>query len=297
MKKVLITGKSSYIGQSFTNWCSQMNDGAGNEIEIHTTSLRDDTWQQEDWSSFDAILHVAGLAHVDVSHADEQTKQNYYHINRDLTCQAATKAKADGVSQFVFLSSIIIFGDSAPIGKEKVITKDTKPSPANFYGDSKLEAEKGLLELESEDFTITIVRPPFVYGKGSKGNYNRLASLAKKIPLFPNVDNHRSMIHIDNLCELLRLLIIQNKGGIIMPQNATQESTSKMVQTIARVHGKKLHLIPGFGWLLKLMAHATGYVNKVFGNLSYEQELSKIDGIRYQLIDFEKSIRRTELDS
>ena len=65
--------------------------------------------------------------------------------------------------------------------------------PANFYGDSKVKAEEGLQRLEDDSFKVVILRPPMMYGKGSKDNYPLLAKLAQKLPFFPEVENQRSM--------------------------------------------------------------------------------------------------------
>lgn len=198
MKKVLITGANSYIGISFEKYVKENYCG---EFQVETVDMIDGSWRDKDFLGFDIVFHVAGIAHADVGNVGEEVKKKYYAVNTDLAVEAAKKAKADGVSQFVFMSSAIVYGDSAPAGKIKRINRDTEPQPANFYGDSKWQADKGVRELEDENFTVTVLRPPMIYGKGSKGNYPTLAKLAKKLPLFPDVNNERSMLYIDNLCE------------------------------------------------------------------------------------------------
>ncbi len=300
MKKVLITGKDSYIGNSFEKYikggtgksCDAPETEAGfSGIEIEKTSLRGEAWKTQDWSRYDAVLHVAGIAHVDIGKADEETKRKYYRVNRDLAKEAAEKAKAEGVKQFIYLSSIIIYGDSAPIGKEKVITKDTTPAPANFYGDSKLQGEKAVLELQSERFRVLALRLPMVYGKDAKGNFQKLMKFAERIPVFPRVENQRSMIYIGNLCELIRIGIEKNLGGIICPQNRETVSTSAMVEMMGRINGKKIYLITGTTWILKLFGKMSGYVNKVFGNIIYDRSLSRIEDVGYQIYSLEESLR------
>lgn len=64
-------------------------------------------------------------------------------------------------------------------------------------------ADVGVRCLADEAFRVIVLRPPMIYGKGSKGNYPTLAKLAKKLPVFPNIDNQRSMLHIENFCEFL----------------------------------------------------------------------------------------------
>ena len=213
-----------------------------------------------------------------------------------MTIETAKKAKADGVKQFIFMSSAIVYGDSAPIGKSKIVTKDTPVSPANCYGDSKVQAENGIRPLSDASFKVVILRPPMIYGKGSKGNFPLLVKLANKLPVFPRVSNQRSMLYIGNLVEFVRLMIENNEEGTFWPQNAEYSNTSELVKQIAVANGRKLLLIPCLTWLLKLMSHTTGLVNKAFGNLAYEQGMSvyKTEYRRYSLSD---SIQETEAPS
>lgn len=142
-----------------------------------------------DFSPYDSIFYCAGIAH---NSSDSKLEDLYYQVNRDLTIAVATKAKAQGVKQFIFMSSMIVFGNH-PSGKT-YISADTKANPDNFYGDSKLQAEIGLEKLQASSFNIAIIRPPMIYGKGSKGNYPLLAKLARKSPIFRNYPNNRSML-------------------------------------------------------------------------------------------------------
>lgn len=289
MKKILITGANSYIGTSFEKYMAQWPE----KYQVDTVDMIDGTWREKDFSGYDTVFHVAGIAHSDTGHVSEERKAFYYKINRDLTYETAEKAKADGVKQFIFMSSAIVYGDSAPIGKEKIITKDTPVSPANFYGDSKVQAENRITPLSDESFNVVILRPPMIYGPGSKGNYPVLSKLAHKLPVFPAVKNERSMLYIDNLSEFVRLMIENEEKGIFWPQNAEYSNTTDLVKRIARVHKKKIVIIPGFAWLLKIFGCFSGIVNKAFGNLSYDQSLSEYH-VEYRLIGLEKSISIVE---
>ena len=289
MKKVLITGANSYIGTSFENYVMQCHD-----YQIDTVDMIDSTWRDKSFSEYNSVFHVAGIAHSDTGRVSEERKQFYYQINTDLTIETAKKAKADGVGQFIFMSSAIVYGDSAPIGKPKRITRDTPVAPANFYGDSKVQAENGLLKLADESFHVVILRPPMIYGKGSKGNYPQLSKFAQKLPLFPYIKNERSMLYIGNLTEFVKLMIDNNESGIFYPQNAEYVATSEMVQVIAQAHGKKIRLVKGTTVPLKAMSHVTGLVNKAFGNLSYDMSMSEYKE-NYRKFSFEESIRQTEV--
>lgn len=291
MKRILITGANSYIGTSFENY---IHGNFADKYIVDTVDMIDGSWREKDFSSYDSVFHVAGIAHSDTGKVSEERKAFYYKINTDLTVETAKKAKSDGVKQFIFMSSAIVYGDSAPIGKKKVITKDTPVNPANFYGDSKVQAENGILPLQDENFKVVILRPPMIYGKGSKGNYPTLAKMALKFPVFPYVKNERSMLYIGNLVEFVRLMVENKEQGIFWPCNEKLSNTSELVRMIAACHGKKTVLVPGFTWVLNILSHMTGLVNKAFGNLSYEQELSEYKE-NYKLFDLYESIEETEI--
>lgn len=289
MKKILITGANSYIGTSFEKYMSQWPE----RYQVDTVDMVDGTWREKSFSGYDSVYHVAGIAHSDNGKISEEKAKLYYAVNRDLTIETAKKAKADGVKQFIFMSSAIVYGGSAPIGKRKVITRDTPVSPANSYGDSKVQAENGILPLNDEHFKVIILRPPMIYGKGSKGNYPVLSKLAQNMPVFPKVDNQRSMLYIENLMEFVRLMVENEEQGIFWPQNAEYSNTTELVKMIAEAHGKKIWVIHGFTWVLKLLSHVTTLVNKAFGNLCYEESLGQYR-CNYQIESFLESIVSTE---
>ena len=284
MKKILITGANSYIGTSVENWLlSQEN------YEVVTLDVKDTDWKKFDFSPFDSVFHVAGIAHFS---KDESKKDLYYQVNTDLTAEVAKKAKNAGVAQFIFMSSIIIYGDSS--SAKRIIGKDTVPTPSDFYGDSKWQAEKRISPLESDNFKVVIVRPPMIFGKGSKGNYPKLARLAKKTPFFPDFPNQRSMLHIDNLCAFIQGVIDHESNGIFYPQNKEYVNTSELVSEIANFHGRKIFRSKILNPIIQLF-FGFDTVKKVFGNLVYEKEISQYD-FEYQVRDFAESVRLTETD-
>lgn len=293
MKKVLITGANSYIGTAFENWIHENGDPIAAEVQ----DMMGDGWRDRDFQGYDAIFHVAGIAHADVGKVTEEQRKLYYAVNTDLAIECAKKAKAEGVKQFIYMSSIIVYGESAHLGKKKVITRDTPLAPANFYGDSKAKAEEGLRRLEDAAFKVVILRPPMIYGKGSKGNYPLLAKMARKLPVFPDVQNERSMLYVGNLCKFVSLMILNEEGGVFFPQNADYVRTSEMVVSIAASHGKRVRLTRIFAPALFAASRMGGrvgaLVNKAFGNMVYEKDISWY-GEPYQIYDLEESIRLAE---
>lgn len=299
--KILIIGKGSYIGESFKTYA---NKNYNTNFEIDEVDTINPDWKDIDFSVYDIVYHVAGIAHADVGNVSNEIKEKYYKINTDLTIEVAKKAKLEGVKEFIFMSSMIVYGDSAPYGTTKIIDKNTIPCPANFYGDSKLQAEVAVRDLANDNFKVIVLRPPMIYGKGSKGNYPLLAKLAKILPVFPNIDNERSMLHIDNLCEFLcqiMLVDIKQNATVLIPQNMEWTKTSDMVREIAKVSNKKTivtkilnpciyvaHRIPG---------KINGLVDKAFGNYCYDLKMSKYEGLNYQVVMLGESIKRTESDN
>ncbi|TKD70730.1 NAD-dependent epimerase/dehydratase family protein [Pseudalkalibacillus hwajinpoensis] len=284
MKTILITGVNSYIGTSLESWLENYPD----QYSVDCISLRTDDWKKSDFSKYDVIFHVAGIAHVS---SDPKMEELYYKVNRDLTIAVAEKSKAEGVKQFIFMSSIIVYGDGS-ISK-KVIDKNTKPIPSNFYGNSKLLAEEGIKKLDNYGFKVVILRPPMIFGKGAKGNYLKLAKVAKIFPVFPDINNQRSMIHVDNLCEFVRLMIDNGESGLFFPQNKEYVKTSEMVRLIAKSHNRNIVLTKFFNPVVKIGLRKSSVINKVFGNLIYDNKLSLYKE-NYIIRDLEDSINVTE---
>lgn len=298
-KKVLITGAGSYIGEMFQNYAMEHYT---DNFEIDTLDMLDSEWDKKDFSGFDIVYHVAGIAHADVGNVSEETKAKYYAVNTDLPVKVAEKAKAEGVKEFIFMSSMIVYGESAPYGTKKIIDASTVPEPANFYGDSKLQADVAVRDLADDKFKVLVLRPPMIYGKGSKGNYPTLAKLAKKLPIFPDVDNARSMLHIDNLCEFLcQIMLIKEvseNAVVLFPQNKEWTKTAEMVREIAEVSGKHIRLAkvmnPCVALGKKVPGKVSGLVNKAFGNNCYAHEMSIYLDIDYQKNSLLESINKTE---
>ncbi len=271
MKKILITGKNSYIGTNVERYLVERS------YQVDTIDMRGNAWKEYDFSPYDAVFHVAGIAHADVEKVSKEEKERYYDINCRLAVETAKRAKEQGVGLFVFMSSIIVYGESGGIGKKRVIKADTPLTPANFYGDSKVKAEEGLKPLADGDFQIAILRPPMIYGKGCKGNYRTLEKLAKVLPFFPAIENERSVLSVENLAKAVEMIMAKPESGVYFPQDSGYGNTAKMVQDIAAERGKKVRLTRLFNPAIRCVGKTKGkygrLVNKAFGNLCYDKEL------------------------
>ena len=275
-KKIYILGENSYIGTSVENWLLK-NEG---KYQIITVDIQKTGFKEFQFKKDSCVFFVAGIAH------QKETSENrklYYRVNRDMPLQAARKARKEGGSQFIFMSSMSVFGQVTGI-----ITPHSKKEPTTNYGKSKLQADRNLMKMNGENFRVCIIRPPMVYGNGCKGNYQLLRKLALKTPVFPSVKNKRSMIFIDNLCDYIQWLIDEERAGIYYPQNQKYVCTADMVKAIAEVHGKKILFIPVFNALIQKIKMPL--IEKVFGNLVYRCPLKKANAVE----DFYETIKLTE---
>lgn len=280
MKRILITGKDSYIGTSFEKWVSQWPE----EYDVMTVGTLNNEWEGIDLNIFDTVLHVAAIVH---RKENDRIKSLYTEVNVNLPVKLAQKAKKSGVKQFVFMSSMSVYGLT-----EGLISDNTQLNPKTLYGKSKLEAEKKLLKLQTKDFKLVILRPPMVYGKNCTGNYSKLKKLSRLIYFFPNIKNVRSMIYIDNLCELIRLIIKKSQSGIFYPQNKEYVETAYLVKLIREYHGHRTITTDIFNIVIRKIIKKSSLFKKIFGNLVYSKNLSQSND--YCLFDFEESIKICE---
>lgn len=260
MKKVLITGANSYIGTSFENY---IKENYPNGFQIHTLDMKDPNWKDYDFSGYDSVFHVAGIAH------QKETKDNahlYYEINRDLAIEVAKKAKQEKVKQFIFMSSMSVYGLDY---SNELITINTPTNPKTNYGKSKLEAEKEINKLQDECFSIAIVRPPMVYGEGSPGNMTKLFKLVRKIHVFPTIKNERSSISINKLCEEIKDITDNCQSTIYLPQNDEYMCTFKIVKEQMKDEQIKVLYISIFNPIIRLLVGRIDLISKAFGNLKY----------------------------
>lgn len=263
MKRILITGANSYVGTSVENYLKKQPE----KYQVATLDMKNEKWLDYDFSKFDVVFHVAGIAHVSTKKSLEDL---YYKVNRDLTIKTANKAKSSGIKQFIFMSSMIVYNS-----RETKITIETKPNPDNFYGDSKLQAERGILSLQDSSFKVCVLRPPMIYGPNSKGNFPKLAKFADRTPVFPNFKNKRSMLYIDNLASVIDNLIGDERTGIFFPQNTEYSCTSEIVRTIAKLRNKKIWFIRLFNPFIYLTRNLLPVINKLFSDSYYDLEMSK----------------------
>lgn len=283
MKRVLITGKGSYIGTKVKNWLEK-NQG---QYQVRVIDMLDENWKDEDFSGFDSLLHVAGIAH-----RKDAPEELYEKVNHCLTLEVADKACKAGIKHFIFMSSGAVYSQNDQNHQVIMIDDQSPLAPVTPYGKSKKKAEEDLKRY-APDMEIAILRPPMVYGPGAKGNYNSLRRIALVSMVFPYIDNKRSMIYIDNLCEFIRLLIESEGQGVYLPQNKEYVNTALLIKEIRNCHKKKTYLLKGFSWVIRLLGKVMNPVNKAFGTFYYDRTEEYFEG-RYQIVGFNESISITE---
>lgn len=282
----MIIGEHSYIGNAFNLYCLKKEDC---NFQIDKVGAVNRDWEKCDFQTYDVVFLVAAIVHK------KEKKELYYKINRDMAITIAEKAKISGVKQFIFLSTMAVFGTKA----EK-ITKNMRPNPDTFYGASKLKAEEELFTMSDKTFIVTVVRPPMVYGYNCPGNFSKLKKIAKYTVLFPEIKNYRSMIYIETLCAYIEKMINQPKTEVYHIQNNQYVSTMKLFSEIRKAYGKYTYYIPGFEKLIRCISKKINIFQKIFGNCYYDEALLenlKSDIAIESEIDFLESVRRSVLET
>ncbi|MGE7982533.1 NAD-dependent epimerase/dehydratase family protein [Solibacillus sp. NPDC093137] len=280
--RILITGENGYISNYLASYLKYKNKN----FEIVKKSIRIESIDDYDLTNFDILIHPAAIVHKKESMLSESI---YFQVNTRLTELLALKAKSSGVKQFIFFSTMAVYGNV-----EGEINHNTINMPTSLYGKSKLAAEKILSTLQSDDFHVAIVRPPMVYGPQCPGNYQLLSKLSRITPIFPNIENTRSMIFINNLTEFINQIIYNSEVGIFHPQDKYFVKTTEMVNEIASYHQKRIIFNSLLGKVLNgILGNKTIY-KKVFGDLYYAKELSTYKDNSYQKCNLKEAISISE---
>jgi len=276
--KVLVTGANGYIGSTFI-------DNYKNKYNFQKFSLLNEKIEDINFLDINTVLHCAALVHQKIEHPYKK----YDGINVIYPVKLAKLAKSNGVKQFIFISTIAVYGEDL----EK-LDVNTNYNPITPYGKSKLEAEKQLLELNDENFIVSIIRPPMVYGKNAPGNIDSLVNLVKKIPIIPlgKIENKRSFIYIENLCYLIDEIIKQKQSGIFLASDDESISTSKLIELISMSLDKKVYLIkiPFFESFLKLFKPS--FHKRLYGSLEVDNSITKERLNMSNPISVEEGIKR-----
>ena len=217
-----------------------------------------------DWSEVlqgcDVIIHAAARAHV-MNEQSADPLAEFRKVNVDGTLNLARQAVAAGVKRFIFISSIKVNGEDTPLGLPYHASDASAPEDA--YGQSKLEAELGLMKLAAETgMEVDIIRPPLVYGPGVKGNFASMIKLVEKgVPLpLGAIHNKRSLVGIDNLVDLIIRCIDHPAAAnqVFLAGDGEDLSTTELLRGVGKAMGKPARLIPVPAGLLQFGATLLG---------------------------------------
>jgi len=273
--KLLLTGSSGFIGSYFQSHYADRYD-------IKTFSFLKDELDSLDLTQIDVVVHLSALVHQ----MGGAAKEEYTRVNVDNTLALAQKAKQSGVKQFVFMSSVKVYGEET----DTPYAESTKCEPMDDYGVSKLEAENKLREIEEGGFTVSILRTPVVYGKGVKANIQNLVKLVDKVPVLPfgGISNRRSMVYIGNLCDMIDRLCESKTSGTFLAGDDQPVSTTELIEIIEKVRNRKVALlnIPLFPQLLKTVKPS--FYKRLYESLEVDNRWTK------KMLSFENKVNTEE---
>jgi len=282
---VLIVGKNSYVGTHISEWL-KIHDHS-----VYLLNSRTDEWKTYNYGNIDCIIHVAAIVHE----KNEVPWEIYHKVNTLLPIHIAKIAKKQGVKQFIFFSTMGIYGKGKSLPYGTTISEFTEISPTSYYGKSKLEAEAGLKKLEGGSFNISIIRPPSIYGKNCPGNYiSTFKNIASLFPVFPYSysEAKQSFIYIDNLSELVRLIIEHKRRGVFTPQDNVQISTPDLLSLMAIIQEKKIHMSKFLGAFPKVFQNCK-IITKLYGGINYSDNISNHFDGAYQKVSLREGMKRT----
>lgn len=286
---ILIIGKNSYIGNHLDEWLTS-NGHIVEQLDVLT-----DEWKTFDYSSYNAIVHVAGIVH----RPDCKDWSLYKSVNTDMPISIASMYKESRSANgnkglYVYFSTMGVFEAGKSL-KSCIVNEKTPLKSESMYGKSKLMAEEGLSKMKDDTLDIAFVRPPSVYGKGCRGGYiSGFTTIVRLLPIFPKayLSARQSFIYIDNLCECVRLIVEKRLTGAFCPQDDEIPNANELFETIATGIGKR-YLESRFLGLLQQVFSFVPFVKKAYGGIEYSRSLSDIEGLNYVVVPFREGMRRT----
>jgi UDP-glucose 4-epimerase len=273
MSMVLITGGNGFIGGRLCYKLSLSGRKVkkivkkiieNDKSEQHICELGIEKIPEDVFDNVETVFHLAG-ATQDIDKTSLK-KNLYYDLNVAGTEQLALAAAKKGVKFFVYISSVKAGG--IPI-VSKCMTEDDQAEPDGIYGKTKREAELRLLEIgKNTKMNISIIRPSLVYGPGVKGNLREMITGVQKgwFPPLPEVKNRRSMIHVDDLVDIM--LLVENnhrsKGEIFIATDGNEYSSNQIYRAICMSLNKdiKKWVVPNIIFIL--IAKIGNFANTIF---------------------------------
>lgn len=321
MKNVLVTGAGGFLGQQLVHELAQRGSGTRAVLRTAASTLHfppgvsvhavGDLASLTSWddllSGVDCVFHLAARAHVLTDAGGKNA--DAYRINNELvTAKLAAAAAAAGVSRFVFVSTIKVFGET---DRGRPFTADDEPRPEDPYGVSKLQAERAVIDAcRGSRMTAAIVRPPLIHGPGVRANFLRLMRwIHAGVPLpFAAIDNRRSVVSSFNLVDFLcRCAVHELEGATtLLVSDGNDVSTPQLIRHLADAMGRKARLVPVPPGMLRLVGRLSGRSDEVgrltdsltldiaasSRRLSWSPPVSLQEGIRRTVAAYLSSVER-----
>lgn len=208
----------------------------------------------------DRVVHLAARVHR-MREVSKGAESVYHEANVEQTRMVCRSAAEGGARRVLFLSSAKVFGE----GRERPYSRSDPVAPTDEYGRSKVAAEEAVREgARRGTFAWTILRPPFVYGPGGKGNFPRLLALARLSSIAPlpfaSIDNLRSILFVGNLVDAIARCVLDERaaGQILLPTDARDVSTPELLRAIAAARSSRAKLFPFPPTFLRAAARLIG---------------------------------------
>ena len=206
-------------------------------------------------SGISTVVHLAARVHV-LNDSVADPLSAFREVNVSGTLNLARQAAALGVKRFVFISSIGVLGSDTFPGQ--FFTETSPVNPHGAYSRSKLEAERGLMDISTRTgLEVVIVRPPLVYGKGAPGNFEQLARAVRiSMPLpLGSISNLRSFVSVCNLVDFIFACVSHPMAAneVFLVSDGEDVSTPSFVRMMAHASGFRALLVPFpvfmLGWI------------------------------------------------
>ena len=214
----LVSGATGFIGRRLIKAlqedgmpCRGMNRMAVSDASSLTADLGDQPALTAACAGVTSVFHCAGHAHAfGALTADEAAI--HWQVNFKGTKNLAEAAGQAGVKRFVFLSSVKAMAEPGAVCADE----DFPGDPATAYGQAKRVAEAAVLAAgERYGMHVVNLRLAMVYGSGGRGNLERMGRLVRRglFPPLPETGNHRSLVHVDDVVAVMRLVADDNRAN------------------------------------------------------------------------------------
>ncbi len=84
------------------------------EHQVDQINVRNQLWKSTSFKDYDVLIHTAALVH---NNSPQARLSDYMQVNMLLTKQLAQKAKAEDVKQFIFMSTMAVYGKEGQVGR------------------------------------------------------------------------------------------------------------------------------------------------------------------------------------